>query len=39
MKAMLSIKPEYVERILSGEKTYEFRRTIFRRPGAFIGYL
>lgn len=33
MKAMLSIKPEYVERILSGEKTYEFRRTIFRRPG------
>jgi predicted transcriptional regulator len=28
---MLSIKPEYVERILSGEKTYEFRRRIFRR--------
>lgn len=31
MKAMLSIRPEYVERILSGEKTYEFRRRIFRR--------
>lgn len=32
MKAMLSIKPEYVDRILSGEKTYEFRRRIFKRP-------
>lgn len=32
MKAILSIKPEYVERILSGEKTYEFRRRIFKRP-------
>lgn len=31
MKAMLSIKPEYVDRILKGEKTYEFRRRIFRR--------
>ncbi|BDR52203.1 hypothetical protein KIM372_01100 [Bombiscardovia nodaiensis] len=31
MKALLSIKPEYVERILSGEKTYEFRRKIFKR--------
>lgn len=31
MKAILSIKPEYVERILSGEKTYEFRRRIFKR--------
>ena len=31
MKAMLSIKPEYVDRILSGEKTYEFRRRIFKR--------
>ena len=31
MKVMLSIKPEYVERILSGEKTYEFRRRIFKR--------
>lgn len=31
MKAMLSIKPEYVARILSGEKTYEYRRRIFKR--------
>lgn len=30
MKAVLSIKPEYVERILSGEKTYEYRRKAFR---------
>ncbi|QOL35482.1 ASCH domain-containing protein [Bifidobacterium lemurum] len=28
---MLSIKPEYVDRILKGEKTYEFRRRIFKR--------
>lgn len=31
MKAMLSIKPEYVEKILSGEKCYEFRRRVFKR--------
>lgn len=31
MKAMLSIKPEYVRRILAGEKTYEFRKRIFSR--------
>ncbi|TCD54124.1 ASCH domain-containing protein [Alloscardovia theropitheci] len=31
MKALLSIKPEYVERILSGEKTFEFRRKVFKR--------
>lgn len=31
MKVMLSIKPEYVERILSGEKRYEFRRRVFKR--------
>ena len=28
---LISIKPEYVHRILSGEKKYEFRRTIFKR--------
>lgn len=32
MKALVSIRPEYVERILSGEKTYEYRRRIFKRP-------
>jgi predicted transcriptional regulator len=30
MKILLSIKPEYAEKILSGEKKYEFRRTIFK---------
>ena len=32
MKVMLSIKPEYVEKIFSGEKKYEFRRNIFKNP-------
>lgn len=27
---LLSIKPEYVSKILNGEKYYEFRRTLFR---------
>lgn len=31
MKAILSIKPEYVSQILEGRKTYEFRRKIFKR--------
>lgn len=31
MKAMFSIKPRYVEQILLGNKTYEFRRRIFKR--------
>ncbi|WP_345828674.1 ASCH domain-containing protein [Erwinia sp. HDF1-3R] len=30
MKVILSIKPEYAERILSGEKKFEFRKTIFK---------
>lgn len=29
MNALLSIKPEYADKILSGEKEYEFRRTTF----------
>lgn len=29
MNALLSIKPEFAEKILAGEKQYEFRRTIF----------
>ena len=32
MKILLSIKPEYAEKILHGEKKYEFRRIIFRDP-------
>lgn len=30
MKVLLSIKPEYVEKIFSGEKKYEFRKSIFK---------
>lgn len=30
MKVLLSIKPEYAERILSGAKRYEFRKAVFR---------
>ena len=33
MKVLLSIKPEFVERILSGVKKYEFRKTPFKRDG------
>lgn len=31
MKALLSIKPKYVERIISGIKRYEYRRRLFAR--------
>ncbi len=31
MKVLLSIKPEYVEKILSGEKCFEFRKVLFRQ--------
>ncbi|WP_306061334.1 hypothetical protein [Natronococcus wangiae] len=30
MNALLAIKPEFAEKILSGKKQYEFRRTVFR---------
>ncbi|WMT51289.1 MAG: hypothetical protein RE471_00025 [Ferroplasma sp.] len=30
MKVLMSIKPEYVNRILSGQKKYEFRRKIWK---------
>lgn len=32
MKVLLSIKPEYANRIFSGEKKYEFRRIVFKNP-------
>jgi predicted transcriptional regulator len=32
MKVLLSIKPEYANKILSGEKCYEYRKAIFRDP-------
>jgi predicted transcriptional regulator len=30
MKVLLSIKPVYAEKIFSGQKQFEFRRTIFK---------
>ncbi|HPM47868.1 MAG TPA: ASCH domain-containing protein [bacterium] len=32
MKVLLSIKPEFAEKIFEGTKKYEFRRTIFKNP-------
>ena len=31
MKVLLSIKPEFVEKILDGSKKYEFRKSAFKR--------
>ena len=31
MKVLLSIKPEFAEKIFSGEKKFEFRRAIFKK--------
>lgn len=32
MNVLLSIKPEFADRILTGEKQYEFRKSSFRDP-------
>jgi predicted transcriptional regulator len=32
MKVILSIKPEFANKIFDGSKKYEFRRTIFKNP-------
>lgn len=32
MKVILSIKPEYANKIFEGTKKYEFRRAIFKNP-------
>src|SRR5690554_4986725 len=32
MRVLLSIKPEYAEKILLGQKLYEFRKSIFKNP-------
>ncbi|MCZ8405994.1 ASCH domain-containing protein [Achromobacter xylosoxidans] len=32
MKVLLSIKPEYAHKILSGEKRFEFRKAVFKDP-------
>jgi type I restriction enzyme S subunit len=31
MNVLLSVKPKYAEKILDGEKKYEFRRAIFKK--------
>ncbi|MCY9697583.1 ASCH domain-containing protein [Paenibacillus alginolyticus] len=31
MKVLLSIKPEFVEKIFNGEKKYEYRKVIFKK--------
>lgn len=32
MKALLSIKPEFASKIFMGEKKFEYRRSIFKKP-------
>jgi predicted transcriptional regulator len=32
MRVLLSIKPEFAEKIFDGTKKYEFRRTLFKNP-------
>ena len=32
MDALISIRPEFVCRIISGDKRYEYRKKIFKRP-------
>jgi predicted transcriptional regulator len=32
MQAILSIKPEFAEKIFAGLKKYEFRKSIFKNP-------
>lgn len=32
MKVLLSIKPEYAQRIFAGAKKFEYRRAIFKNP-------
>jgi predicted transcriptional regulator len=36
MKVLLSIRPEYAEKIFKGEKKYEYRRVIFKRKDITI---
>lgn len=33
MKVLLSIKPEFVEKIFAGTKKFEFRKSLFKRTG------
>lgn len=36
MKVLLSINPEYVEKIFTGEKKYEYRKSIFKNKNVEI---
>ncbi len=36
MKALLSIKPEFAEKIFSGEKSFEFRKSVFSKKVSSI---
>jgi len=39
MNVLLSIKPKYVESIINGHKTYEFRKVIFRNKYVDVVYV
>ena len=36
MKVLLSIKPQYADKIFNGTKVYEYRRAIFKNPDVRI---
>lgn len=38
-RVLLSVKPQFAEAILAGEKTFEFRRAVFRRENVRIVVL
>ncbi len=39
MRVLLSIKPKYVEKAITGEKQYNFRKTIFRNKNVREVYI
>jgi type I restriction enzyme S subunit len=39
MNVLLSIKPKYVEKIVNGEKQYEFRKRIFRNKNVKKAFI
>lgn len=39
MNVLLSIKPKYVEKIVNGEKQYEFRKRIFRNKNVIKAFI
>ena len=38
MKVLLSIKPEFADKIFNGTKKYEFRKEIFNGSEVLIGF-